>query len=695
MSKNLLIEIGAEELPSSYIEPASKQFSTLFESAMQLRGLKYESLKAYSTPRRLALYAEKLEEKSEDKVEEMLGPSAKAGKAPDGTFTQAAKGFASKHGIDPEKLICKITDKGEYLCAIKKTPGEKTEKILAEIIPELIKKIYFPKTMVWESSQTRFARPIRSITALYGEKIIKFSFAGIKSGNCTIGLHATSSKKIAFSSPDKYITTLRNNCVIADPAERREIICRVIDSAAKRVKGTVIKDEGLVDEVNYLVEHPVAVLGNFDIKFLKLPEVVLITCMRKKQKFFAVADSDGKLTNHFIGLRNGISEHQEIVKEGYEKVLVARLMDAEFFFDKDKKTTLVSKSEKLKKVMFQKALGTVAEKVERMAKIAQTVAEKIGASDTEKAEIEKAAGLLKADLVSDMVFEYPELQGVMGRIYAEVEGQSKTISSAIEEHYMPLTADGKLPDGRLGIIMSIADKVDTLVGDFAAGLIPSGSADPYGLRRMSVGILRIIIEKKLTLPLKKLIDTAYSLLPVNVKTDPKTPELVMEFLKSRLESLWEQDGYKFDEIRAVVATGFDEPGDTAQRLAALKKMRTMKDFESLAAAFKRASNILKQAAKNKIAVPETVSGELFKEESEKNLYAEVKKIESDVLTLASKKDYLNALVKIVELKQSVDAFFEKVMVMAEDESLRANRLALLAYTTKLFSNILDFSQLQN
>jgi glycyl-tRNA synthetase beta chain len=243
--------------------------------------------------------------------------------------------------------------------------------------------------------------------------------------------------------------------------------------------------------------------------------------------------------------------------------------------------------------------------------------------------------------------------------------------------------------------MSIADKVDTLVGDFAAGLIPSGSADPYGLRRMSVGILRIIIEKKLALPLKELIDTVYLLLPANVKTDPKTPELVMEFLKSRLESLWEQDGYKFDEIRAVVATGFNEPGDTAQRLAALKKMRTMKDFESLAAAFKRASNILKQAAKNKITVPETVSEELFKEESEKNLYAEVKKIESDVIMLAAKKDYLNALVKIVDLKQSVDAFFEKVMVMAEDEALRANRLALLSYTTKLFSNILDFSQLQN
>jgi glycyl-tRNA synthetase beta chain len=698
MAKNLIFEIGTEEIPSSYIGPALKQLQELFEAAAKEHGLKYEHIKSYSTPRRLALYVEKLDEKSEDRVEEFNGPSAKAGKAPDGTFTQAAKGFAQKHGIPVEKLTIKNTDKGEYLCVVKKIHGEKTEKILALVLPALIKKIYFPKTMVWEESQFRFARPARTIIALYGDKVVKFILAGIKSSNYTVGLHATSAKKITISAPEKYPTALRNNCVLADSAERREILCRIIESAAKRAKGKVIKDESLVDEVNFLVEHPVAVLGQFDEKFLKLPKEVLVTCMRKKQKFFAIEDADGKLMNCFIGIRNGISEHQEVVREGYEKVLVARLMDAEFFFSKDTKTSLESKAEKLKKVMFQEVLGSVFEKSVRMEQIAVyavSLMENKSKLFADIKDIEKASLLSKADLVTDMVYEYPELQGVVGRIYAEAEGLPKEISDSIEEHYMPVTSDGKLPQGRLGMVLSLADKIDTLVGDFAAGLIPSGSADPYGLRRMATGILRIIIEKKLPVPLKALVDKSFSLLPEKVKANANTPSLVMDFLKVRLENLWEAEGYKFDETRAVLATGFDDLLDAVERLKALKSIRPQPGFESLAAAFKRASNILKQAAKNKMNVPDSVNENGFVEEAEKALYADVRKIEAGVLELTAKKDYLNALSKIVVLKPSVDAFFDKVMVMAEDESLRSNRLALLAYTAKLFSNILDFSQLQN
>jgi len=698
MAKNMLLEIGTEELPASYIEPAAKQLCSLFEEAVKKRGLKFEALKCYSTPRRLAVYAEKLDEKSEDRIEECFGPSVKAGKAPDGSFTPAARGFAAKHEVPVEKLVSKVTEKGEYLCVVKKIPGEKTEKVLSEVFPEIIKKLYFPKTMVWESSLFRFARPARTFIAVYGEKIVKFSLAGVKSSNFTVGLHATSSKKIVISAPEKYLTALRNNCVIVDPSERRDILAKIIEAAAKRVKGAVLKDEGLVNEVNFLVEHPVTVTGRFDEKFLRLPQEVLVTCLRKKQKFFAIADQNGKLTNYFIGIRNGISEHQDIVREGYEKVLVARLMDAEFFFSKDTKTTLLSKAEKLKKVMFQESLGSVYDKIVRMEQIASRVAGSLANGTglfAVPGDIEKASRLAKADLVTDMVYEYPELQGSIGRIYAAHDGEPGHVSGAVEEHYMPLTSDGALPEGNLGTVLSIADKTDTLVGDFAAGLIPSGSADPYGLRRMATGILRIIIEKKLPVPLRALIEHSFSILPEKVRTNPKTPDLVMDFLKLRLENLLEAGGYKFDEIRAVVSTGFDDLLDTAERLSALKKIRAMKDFESLAAAFKRASNILKQASKNKIEVTGAVLEELLREDAEKNLYAEVRKIESDVKAFAGTKDYLNALIKIVELKPSVDAFFDKVMVMAEDEALRANRLALLSYTTKLFSNILDFSQLQN
>jgi glycyl-tRNA synthetase beta chain len=373
-------------------------------------------------------------------------------------------------------------------------------------------------------------------------------------------------------------------------------------------------------------------------------------------------------------------------------------MDAEFFFAKDSKTTLASKVEKLKKVMFQAALGSVYDKVLRIEQIAVFIAnalENKAELFEEISEIEKTAKLSKADLVTDMIFEYPELQGVMGRIYAAADGEPKNVAAAIEEHYMPVTSDGNLPETKLGILISLADKTDTLVGDFAAGLIPTGSADPYGLRRAATGILRIILEKRLPLVLKTLIDKSYSLLPEKVKGNPKTQELVMEFFKSRLENLWEADGYKFDEVRAVLATGFDELHDAQERLKALKKMRSMKDFESLAAAFKRASNILKQAAKNKLAVPAAVDETLFREEAERALYAEVRKIESDVQAHSQKREYVGALQKIVVLKPSVDAFFDKVMVMAEDEALKANRLALLGYTVKLFSDILDFSQLQN
>jgi glycyl-tRNA synthetase beta chain len=373
-------------------------------------------------------------------------------------------------------------------------------------------------------------------------------------------------------------------------------------------------------------------------------------------------------------------------------------MDAEFFFAKDTKTTLESKSEKLKKVMFQEVLGSVFEKsvrIEQIAVYAVNLMENKSELFADIKDIEKAAMLSKADLVTDMVYEYPELQGAVGRIYAEAEGLPKHISDSIEEHYMPVTSDGKLPQGKLGMVLSVADKMDTLAGDFAAGLIPSGSADPYGLRRMAAGILRIIIEKKLSIPLKALVDKAFSLLPEKVRANTNTPGLVMDFLKNRLENLWEAEGYKFDETRAVLATGFDDLLDAVERLKALKAIRPQPGFDSLAAAFKRASNILKQAAKNKITVPDGVNESIFVEDAEKALYSEVRSIETGVLELTAKKDYLNALAKIVVLKPSVDAFFDKVMVMAEDESLRSNRLALLAYTAKLFSNILDFSQLQN
>jgi len=697
MAKNALLEIGTEELPASYIEPALRQMTQLAEKYFAARGLACGRFATYATPRRLTLFIEGLAEKSDDRVEEITGPAARAGRDAAGNFTLAAKGFAGKHGIAPEDLAIKTTDKGEYLCVRRKIPGEKAERIIAAVFPELIGTITFPKTMVWEPSHFRFARPIRSLVALYGDKVIRFTIAGVKSGNTTRGLHTVSTKKITVKSPDTYMTALRNNCVLVDSVERQTVVLKNIESAARRARGAAIADASLIAEVNFLVEHPVAVLGRFDEKYLKLPPEVLVTCLKKKQKCFAIDAADGTLSNFFIGIRNGISEYQETVREGYERVLTARLADAEFFFRKDTQTTLAAKTERLRRVVFQQKLGSVYDKIQRIEKIAVAVTGHCGsgsAFSVEPQDIAKASCLAKADLTTDMVFEYPELQGVIGRIYAQHDGEKEDISRAVEEHYRPLTAEGELPVTGIGTVLALADKIDTLVGDFAVGLIPTGSQDPYGLRRLASGIVRIILEKEVPLTLNDLIEAAFLLLPETIRQTTAVKAQVMDFFRQRLEGLWSAEGYRFDEIRAVTATGYSDIRDAARRLAALKQIRAQADFEPLAGAFKRASNILRQAEKMGIAVPDAVRDDLFRDEAERSLAAAVRQVSAGIQALINDKDYVPALQKMVGLKGDLDRFFDTIMVMVDDEAVRANRLAILRYTTALFFKILDFSMLQ-
>lgn len=697
MVKNALLEIGTEEIPASYIEPAMRQMGTFADQYLKESGIECNKIVTYATPRRLALYIEKLAEKSEDKSEEITGPSVKVARDSQGNFTMAAKGFASKHNIPPEKLTVKKTDKGEYLCVKKVIRGGKTEVILGSIFADIIQKISFPKTMIWEPTKTRFARPIRTLIALYGNKILKFQIAGIKTSNWTNALHTVAKKKVVVLSPEKYLINLKNNCVIVNPEERIEVLKKVVENAAKRIKGHALLEGGLLQEVNYLIEHPVPIIGQFDKKYLELPAEVLITCMRKKQKYFPIVDANGKLTNNFIGIRNGISEHQDIVKEGYEKVLTARLEDAEFFYKQDTRTKLYDKSEKLKGVTLQKKLGSVYDKVTRVEQLVIEVSRYLeGRSETFKEipEFERVCFLSKADLVTEMVFEYPELQGVIGRIYAEKDGESKHITKAIEEHYLPLTGDGKLPKTEVGIVLALADKIDTIVGNFAAGLKPSGSADPYGLRRAAIGIIRIIDEKKLRISLVPVVQKSLSLLPDKLSEKVDIVNDVLDFLRQRFEGILQAAGYKFDEIRAILATGFDDIVDIKDRLNALKKIRALPDFNPLAGLFKRTSNILKQADKMQVVIPETIQEELFSQDEEKNLYKKLQEIRVELEELSVKKDYESMLKKMVALKPLVDAFFDKVMVMVDDVKVKENRLSLLKGTVQFFFSILDFSQLQ-
>ncbi|OGS03776.1 MAG: glycine--tRNA ligase subunit beta [Elusimicrobia bacterium RIFOXYA1_FULL_47_7] len=695
MARDALLEIGTEEIPASYIGPATAQMAELTAKFLSARGLACGQIATYATPRRLTVHLKEVCDKTRERHEEFMGPSLKVGKDADGNFTQAARGFAAKFGMDPAKLAVKKTEKGEYLCVTKKIAGEKAEIILKELFQGMIGKIYFPKTMIWEETAFKFARPIRSITAFYGDKVLKISAAGVKSSNWCGGLHTASKRKIIIPSAEKYYGTLKNNCIIAAREERRDILNKIIEGAAKRAKGAVIEDEQLLDEVVCLVEHPVAVLGKFSENYLKIPSEVLITCMKKKQKYFPLEDDKGKLMNYFIGIRNGISENQEVVKEGYERVLEARLSDAEFFFHKDTQKPLAEKVEKLKGVVLHAKLGTVHDKILRIGELAGFIkAGTAGVFEISDAELKEAVNLSKADLVTEMVFEYPELQGIMGRIYAAQDELSKEVSRGIEEHYWPISGDSKLPVSDAGCIVSIADKIDTLAADFSIGLVPSGSQDPYGLRRMATGVLRIIVKKKLNISLGELVEKAFGVLPENIRNSVSAKAQLLEFMKQRLENMLEAQGFKFDEVRSVLATGFDDINDVQRRLEALKKMRQEADFAALAAAFKRASNILKQAQKMSIAVPSEVSRELMKEEAESALYSSVVRIREEIISLIENKEYAAVMQKMVSLKPDVDKFFDKVMVMADDADLKANRLAILQFTVGLFSNLLDFSLLQ-
>ena len=703
MTKNInnsaLLEIGTEEIPASYIEPALKQIEESAAKAFNAAGLKYDSVKTYATPRRLALIVNNLAEKSEDRKEEVLGPSMKAAKDASGSWTQAAIGFAAKNGVKPDGLAVKTAEKGEYLCFVKQIKGEKTEKLLAVIFPEIIKSITFPKTMVWESSGFKFARPVRNIIALYGKKIIKFQVADVKSSNWTIGLHTTDKSKIIIDLPEKYVVKLKNKSVLVDQNERKEAVRKSIEAVVKSV-GSVIPDEGLIDEVNYLVEYPVAVLCAFDKKYLELPQEVLTVCMKKSQKCFAVRDKNKKFSNYFIGIKNGISKYQEVAREGYEKVVAARLADAEFFYHNDLKKGLKENIEKLKGIIFHKELGTVYEKVERIKQIALFFNKEFDMNIDDET-LAKAVLFAKADLVSEMVFEYPELQGVMGKIYAQKLGESAEVAQAVEQHYWPLSAGGKLPDNRIAFVISLADKIDTLSANFSIGLEPSGSADPYGLRRAGIGFIRMAIENLPKQDLAKAMEKAFDNLPESVQNNPKFKqgrEKLMNFFWQRIESLLEAEGYAVDEVKAVInasrGTNLRWLGTLQPKLDALRSARQKGDFAAIAEAFKRINNILQQAKKQNIEIQPEINEQLLSEDAEHALYACAKKAKGEVEDYVSKSEYGRVFDKVLEIKPAIDNFFEKVMVMAEDENIKKNRMALLNYIREIFVRFVDFSALQ-
>jgi len=616
-----------------------------------------------------------------------MGPSKQAAFDSKGNPTKAAIGFAKSQSVSVESLKVIQTEKGEYVFALKEEPGKPAIEILSSILPKIILSIPFQKSMRWAEVPIRFARPIHWILALFGGDVIPFEIGGIRSGDVTFGHRFMHPGPISVKDFKSYLGTTREAFVIVDPLERRKRIEEGMVREAATVSGRILRDEELVNEVNFLVEYPVALAGAFGKEFLSLPREIVIHSMKEHQRYFPVIDEHGKLLPYFVCISNIVPKDQKVVVRGNERVLKARLSDATYFFQEDLEIPLEKRVEQLKKVVFQAKLGTSYEKMIRFKQLAGSISERI--DPKLRASVERACLLCKADLVTGMVGEFPKLQGIVGREYARLSGEKAEVVEAIYEHYLPSFAGDRLPSSSIGDIISLADKMDTIVGSFGIGLVPTGTADPFGLRRQALGIIRIILEKRYSLSLNQLIEESENLLKEKMERPfAEVKKEVLDFFRIRYQNLVLDKGYPFDVVEAVVSISFDELLDVQHRIDALREAKEWRDFQSIVIAFKRAMNILRGASYKK-----GVNPSLFTEPSEKNLYQSFMKAEERIGSHLNKRDYPSVLLEMTQLKKPIDEFFDQVMVMVEDEAVRNNRLALLDEIGQLFLKIADFSKL--
>jgi len=686
----LLLEIGTEEIPAGYIEPALDALSQTIVRKLDAARIVHGGVNVYGTPKRLAVEIADVAEKQTPLSVEMIGPPKKVGFDDQGRPTVAAEKFAEKAGVAVAKLIVKETEKGAYLCAQKMERGKSSRALLSTILPETILATPFPKSMRWGTLSISFARPIHTVLALLGNKIIPFTVGDIKSGRMTLGHRFMASGRIRVDHPKEYIKKLREAHVLADIRARKKSVRTAVEKAAGKIGGRVLEDDALLDTVTHLVEYPVPSTGRFDDAFLALPPEILITAMRRHQKYFAVEDDKGCLMPHFIAVNNTRTRNPSLVATGHERVLRARLSDARFFFNSDLSETFDQRVEKLKGVLFQSELGTMHEKIQRVRDMAAYLADAAAMPSDVIKDVKRAAWLCKADLVSQVVGEFPELQGIMGRVYAEKSGEPERVARALEEHYRPTHSGGVLPGDPVGALLSIADKLDSICGCFSVGLVPTGASDPYALRRQGIGIVLIMLSRNFQFSLEAAVQKSLSLFPEAVCKDAAAAEKIFSFLQNRMVHLLAEEGYAKDVIQAVTTVSSDCVPDVWARVKALDHLKKAPDFEPLAVAFKRVVNIIKQAGGG--AVPE-VKESLFSDKSEKALYAAYQKTARDVEQLLKKGAYEKALVRIASLREPVDAFFDAVLVMTKDGRIRLKRLAVLSLIAGLFERIADFSKI--
>ncbi len=704
MAKDLFLEIGTEEIPAGFIKSALEALSKQCRNILEAQRIHHGEIRTAATPRRLVLAVSSVEERQADTLVHIYGPPRHVAFDSDGNPTAAAHGFARRLGVDVNVLkntqytaykpqSTRSPSQKEYLVYPQTEEGKPTLGILSEILPSLILSIPFPKSMRWGDLDIRFVRPIHWIVALFGEKVIHFTLGNVSSGPFSYGHRFSHPEPFEVRGWIEYLEEAETRNVIVDPEKRKALIIRRMDEEASAEGGRVLENTDLLEEVTYMVEYPFVVLGSFPSQYLKLPKEVLISVQREHQRYFSVLGPDGSLMPYFLTVSNTPARDPDVVRRGNERVLRARLSDADFYFREDRAVPLAKKVESLKNVVFQADLGSAYEKMERFRSLALRLAHLLNPDKVEV--VDRVAFLCKADLVCGMVGEFPSLQGIIGREYALLDGEQKEVALAISDHYRPTSADDGLPETTAGVLVGLADRIDTIVGCFGVGLLPTGTSDPLGLRRHTLAVLNIILERCYKVSIPKLIQWAIEGLRDKLKRDPaEVKEEILQFFRLRLHNMMVPGRFSHDVADAVLSRTFDEPVDAVERMAALQEIKRQREFEPLAIGVKRVINILKDQRPEGEPDPS-----LFTDEVEHTLFNTYFSVRDSVNQNLQVGEYTEALRQMARLREPIDAYFgdahtKGVLVMDPDESIRCNRLATLHQIARFFSEFADFSKIE-
>ncbi len=698
MPKTVLLEIGVEDFPSLMVKETLSQIQQKAKELFCSYRIDYGKISTWGTSRRLILWVEKVAEEQKEQIKKDLGPPKNVIFNEKGDLTSAGKGYLKAKGVTKKDLGVQTLKKGEYIYIKRKLKGKRTSQVLPSLFLDLINSLHFTKSMRWGEENFYFGRPIRSLLALFGQEVINFKIAGITSAKKTNGHRYLHPKNIDISIPEEYPSFLRKAKVIIDPLERKSIILKQASGIINFLKekgyqAKILEDEQLLEDLTYLVEYPTLFQGEFDSGFLSLPSPVLKACLRDYQKHFTVIDKNGILP-FFVGVREGDEQHMDRVRNGNCRVLNARLTDAKFFYDKDRKIPLKERVPYLKEVVVQEKLGSYYKKTQRLVKLAKRIASSLGLKDDVAERIQRAAYLCKADLLTNVVKEFPELQGMMGKEYALFSGEDPQVAEAIAEHKLPRFSGDNLPHTLEGAVVAIIDKMDTLVGAFWIDFIPSGSEDPWGLRREAQGIVKIILNRGWDISLEDLIEESLKLYGGEETHRKKAQRKLKEFFKIRIINLLQEKKLSPDQIKAVVEIGIEYIPRVIKRGKSLKEIESRKNFREEVIAIVRLLNMLKYAEKQEISIPSEVRENLLLKEEERKLHSLYQQIRGKVKDLLSKENYKEAYAELSCLKNPIHNFFEEILVMSEDKKLKCNRLALLKEIGDSFNSIADFTQLQ-